>query len=138
MKIVYQENNFELKFGFGVFFILGKMWKLEGIQAIFKKVLSSVEWAVNIDFDNPENVSEDFDIPLESFQVIADIVIASVVADKKNGVTVEDFDVSDVCDWIFENQNLIGPIITAFLQSMPKAKPEEPGNVKAVKPTTAK
>jgi hypothetical protein len=136
MKISYNKKNFELKFGFGVFFILGKMWNLEGIQSIFKKVLSSMQWAAVIDFDNPENTNfEEIDIPLETFEVLADIIRASIVADKSNGITLDELDPMDICTWIFENQQHIGPIMNAFISSMPKAKPEETGKSKAVKPT---
>ena len=97
-----------------------------------------MQWAANLDFENPENNDlSEIDIPLETFEILSDIIRASIVADKSNGVTLEELDSMDVCTWIFENQQHIGPIMNAFISSMPKAKPEETGKFKAVK-TTAK
>lgn len=128
MKINFDNKNFELKFGFGVFFILGKMWKLEGINAVFTKVFSSMKWAADIDFSKPELINlEKLEIPFETFTVLADLITASMVANKENNVSIEDIDTMELCDWVFNNQEEIQPIMTAFVESMPKAKPETPG-----------
>jgi hypothetical protein len=135
MKLVIDKQNFELEFGFKVFSVLSKMWKLEGVNSIFKRVITSMSWALNLDFQNLK--SEDFeklDIPIESFEVLADIVGASIVANKKNNIALEDLEAMDLENWVFQNQTEMGPIMTEFINSMPRPKqPVDPGKRKAVK-----
>jgi hypothetical protein len=135
MKISYDNKNFELKFGFGVFLILGKMWNLVGVNSVFKKVMSSMTWAANIDFDNlKEEDLANIEIPFDSFTVLADLVIGSIVANKENKLSIEDLDQTDVANWVFNNQELMGPIMSSFIASFPKPKTDvEPGKLKAVK-----
>ena len=135
MKLVIDKQNFELEFGFKVFSVLSKMWKLEGVNSIFKRVITSMSWAMNLDFQNLK--SEDFenlDIPIESFEVLADIIGASIVANKHNNIALEDLEAMDLENWVFLNQEEMGPIMTAFIDAMPRPKePVDPGKRNAVK-----
>ena len=135
MKLVIGKQNFELEFGFKVFSVLSKMWKLEGVNSIFKRVITSMSWAMNLDFQNLK--SEDFenlDIPIESFEVLADIIGASIVANKHNNIALEDLEAMDLENWVFLNQEEMGPIMTAFIDAMPRPKePVDPGKRNAVK-----
>jgi hypothetical protein len=135
MKLVIDKQNFELEFGFKVFSVLSKMWKLQGVNSIFKRVITSMSWAMNLDFQNLKSDDfENLDIPIESFEVLADIIGASIVANKKNNIALEDLEAMDLENWVFLNQEEMGPIMTAFIDAMPRPKESvEPGKRNAVK-----
>ena len=135
MKLVIDKQNFELEFGFKVFSVLSKMWKLEGVNSIFRRVITSMSWAMNLDFQNLKSDDfENLDIPIESFEVLADIIGASIVANKKNNIALEDLEAMDLENWVFLNQEEMGPIMTAFIDAMPRPKESvEPGKRNAVK-----
>lgn len=132
MKFTIENENFELRLGFGVFFILGKHWKLASYNDVLKRIIESFGAYANMDANDLQN--QEFDLSLETIEVLADIVIAAITANKANGKTFDDFDIVEVVDAIMANMNVLPQLVKGLIDSMPGVKKQEtPGKELAAK-----
>jgi hypothetical protein len=111
MKITLNNKTFELKFGFGVFFILGKLWKLDNFQDTLDKVKEA------------EKIGDE--VKFEALEILCDVVKACIVNNKDNGVVFEDLDQTEVIEYLFENIDQTEMIFQGIVDSMPKPKESE-------------
>lgn len=122
MKIEVNKKNFELTFGFKVFYILGKHWGMKNFNDVLKHVMSVFGDYATADVDNP---AEEPNLSFATMEVLADIIMAAIVANKENKKTFADFDTAEVIESIVENIAVIPEIMKEFVSSMPSQKKEE-------------
>lgn len=127
MNFKIENENFELKFGFGVFFILGKHWSFKSYNEALQRIVASFGSYANLDETELQN--QEFDLPLETLEVLADVVIAAVVANKQNGKSFNDFFLPDVINAVVQNMDLLPELMKELIASIPTQKPpvETPG-----------
>jgi hypothetical protein len=122
MKVTINKEDFELRLGLGVFYILGKRWGLESYDDVLKRILTIFSQYA----DKEEKDLEDADVKLtfEMSETLSDIIISAIVANKNNGKVFEDIDPLDVMDFIWANISILPELLKELISSMPK-----PGNV---------
>ena len=127
MKFTIENENFELRFGFGVFFILGKHWRLASYNEVLKRIVSSFGSYAALDESELQN--HEFDLSLETIEVLADIVMGAIVANKENKKKFADFDLVEVIDAIMANMDLLPQLMKELIASMPvqKLEAQKPG-----------
>lgn len=123
MKFQIENENFELKFGFGVFYVLGKYWGLQTFDESLKKIFKGLGKYATVDVkDLP---AADIELTYEATETMADLVMAAIVANKQNGKSFEDFFVPDVISAIVQNIDVMPALMTEFISSMPGVKKQE-------------
>lgn len=91
-----------LKFGYGLFRLLGEKWNLPGINSVFMK------------FSCFEKAQEE--ITFEMMELLIDLVVYSgLMAD----ASVE-LDRDEIADCLIQNPGIITQIMGAFMDSIPK------------------
>ncbi len=110
-EIVLQlgSKSFKLKFGLGLFRILGRKWQLPGIDEVVQKiaVLDSAEGKLTF----------------EQIDVL-EVILVSAIECGGNEVNLFEF---DIIDEFFKDPNALENFKNALVNSMPKTEPAEEG-----------
>lgn len=102
------DKSFKLKFGLGLFRILGRKWQLPGIDDVIQKiaVLDSVDGKLTFD----------------QIDVLEEILLSAIQYGGYNGDTKD----LDIIDSFFSNPNALEDFKTSLVNSLPQ-NTEEPG-----------
>ena len=125
MNFEVNKQNFELKFGFGVFFLLARNWRLDSFQKVLNKIVKEFS-----KLSGDKQGKEAVDIAFETLRILSEVIEACIVNKKENGVKIGDLEEGDICDAIFKNPEVMGTIFQQLIDSMPKAQTPVPGEKK--------
>ena len=114
MKIVIKEKEIELKFSYKVLKLLAQKWSCKGIQDVFNKIAIIGTVGAN-EFDMVE--------------VLTDIINVGAV---NAGVDVEVTE-DEIFEQILSDPNMVTPVISAFMESIPQPSQQSAPKKKAVK-----
>ena len=109
INIEINKQPHPIKFGYGCFRRLGKVWKINSIEKLFQQVAGIFQ-------DKKGNT----EFGLDQFNAIAQLIYCGI--QNGTGKDQQKFTVDDVADVLFNDPSLIEPIINLFLESMPKPK----------------
>jgi hypothetical protein len=114
------EKSVVLKFGYGLFRLLGEKWGLPGINSVMARFAA---------FKDLANGGE---LTFELMEIISDLVMTSV---RYNDASVE-LDPDEICDYFLQNVNDLGLIMELLASSLPQdeAKNEAMGKKKQATP----
>lgn len=101
------KKSFKLKFGLGLFRILGRKWQLPGIDEVVQKiaVLDSV----------------DGKLTFEQIDVLEAVLIAAI----QYGGCEDDLSKFDIIDEFFKDPKALDSFKDGIINSLPKAEPED-------------
>ena len=101
------KKSFKLKFGLGLFRILGRKWQLPGIDEVVQRI------AV-LD-------STDGKLTFEQIDVLEAVLIAAI----EYGGSTEDISKLDIIDEFFKDPKALDNFKDGIINSLPKAEPVE-------------
>lgn len=103
------KKSFKLKFGLGLFRILGRKWQLPGIDEVVQRI------AV-LD-------SADGKLTFEQLDVLEDVLIAAI----EYGGCTDDLSKFDIIEEFFADPKALDNFKDGIINSLPKAEPVEEG-----------
>lgn len=120
LTLKINEKSVVLKFGYGLFRLLGDKWELPGINSVMAR------------FEGFANLAQGGELTFDLMDVISDLVISAA---EYNDKSVE-LDSDEICDYFFKNVHELEGIMKLFVSALPQdlTNPDLLGKEKEAKP----